>query len=211
MVGGNELISGMGLVVAGIEVIPAKFHHPELRPSYEEATRLNQLASQILECAKAVQDALTECAAAWAPDVPKKADEHMSIARLALQTAARGEVRGLGLKKNLGIIFKGPQGSTLDSPQPKTRKTRRAERCKALRSMAPGAILAWAVSLPCSLWEDVGQHIFNNLLKQMADKALSGLPANALDTIRSLGQEEPLEGVVEYKNFVQGASNRQAM
>lgn len=49
--------------------------------------------------------------------------------------------------------------------------------------MAPGAILAWAVSLPCSLWEDVEQHGFNDLLKQMADEALAGLPANALDTI----------------------------
>ncbi len=87
-----------------------------------------------------------------------------------MHTAEEGDVNKPVLTRNLTTIFKGPRESISDSSQIIARKRRRVEKCKAIRRMAPGAILAWAASLPSRTWEDIAMDVFYSLAEQMANE-----------------------------------------
>lgn len=203
------ILDDMGSIIASIEAIGPRLHNPRLRPSDQEVTRLHELATSMLEHAQYLRDKSISCASAWAPEIFQKSDEHMSRAQSAIQTAAEGKVKWSILRRNLAAIYQGHSASVVDSPSLKARKARKAQKGLTLRSLGAGAILAWGVSLPPSLWEEMDQLVFNDVTKQMTEAAVGSEPiaeiaSNARDIIRDLGKEEPFCGIESYQHFVHG-------
>lgn len=197
----------MGSVVAGIEAATTSLQNPRLRPSGQEVAQLHELAGRIAQQEQFLREKLTNCAAGWVPEIYQKSDEHMSRAQSAIRTAAQGKIRWSILRRNLVAIYQGHPASTIDSPSLKARKARKAQKGWALRSLNTSAILAWAVSLPPSSWEEMDQLVFNDVVKQMTqtaegDKHMAEIASHARNTVRNLGTEEPFCNITSYTNFV---------
>ncbi|RSM19763.1 hypothetical protein CDV31_001394 [Fusarium ambrosium] len=201
------ILDDMGSIVQSIEAIAPRLQNPRLRPSDQEVTQLHELATSILEQAQCLRDKSISYASAWTSEIFQKSDEHMSRVHSTIQTAAQGKVKWSILRRNLAAIYQGHSASVVDSPSLKARKARKAQKGLTLRSLGAGAILAWGVSLPPSLWEEMDQLVFNDVAKQMTEAAVGSEPvaeiaSNARDIIRSLGKEEPFCGIESYHHFV---------
>ncbi|POR32213.1 Uncharacterized protein TPAR_07592 [Tolypocladium paradoxum] len=203
----TELMAGLSSIAERIEAIPAMFRQPDFRPSSQEAAGVKELASKILRQAETLQRKVTECEAGWTPEVYRKADGHMSRAGPMIRLVANGQIKWPILRRNLVAIFQGPQVSSVDSANLKSRKNNRGQRAEALRSQEPAVILAWGASLAPSTWEEMDRLVFNDLVKRVAKQAqevVSDLPPTILEIVRSLGEEEPLTRIEEYQDFVRG-------
>ncbi|RTE70367.1 hypothetical protein BHE90_015238 [Fusarium euwallaceae] len=205
------ILDDMGSIVQSIEAIAPRLQNPRLRPSDQEVTQLHELATSMLEQAQCLRDKSISCASAWTSEIFQKSDEHMSRIHSTIRTAAQGKVKWPILRRNLAAIYQGHSASVVDSPSLKARKARKAQKGMTLRSLGAGAILAWGVSLPPSLWEVMDQLVFNDVTKQMTEAAVGSEPIaeialNAQDIIRDLGKEEPFCGIESYHHFVHGES-----
>ncbi|KAF4448119.1 Reticulocyte-binding protein 2 like protein a [Fusarium austroafricanum] len=121
-------------------------------PSGQEVTQLHEMAARTLQHAQYLHEKFTVCASGWTPEIFQKPDEHMSQAQSAMRTAAQGKVKWLILRRNLVAIYQGHTVSAVDSPSLKARKARKAQKGRTLRGLDAGAILAWTVSLPPTLF-----------------------------------------------------------
>ncbi|KAJ4314845.1 hypothetical protein N0V84_008676 [Fusarium piperis] len=199
-------------IITSMESIGPRLQNPRLRPSDQEVTQLHELATRMLERAQCLRDKSISCASEWTSEIFQKSDEHMSRAQSAIRTAAQGKVKWSILRRNLAAIYQGHSASVVDSPSLKARKARKAQKSLTLRKLGAGAILAWGVSLPPSLWEEMDQLVFNDVTKQMTEAAVGSEPIseialNARDIIRDLGKEEPFCGIESYHHFVHEVEN----
>ncbi|KAM4057189.1 hypothetical protein HRG_004029 [Hirsutella rhossiliensis] len=186
-----DILADMGSIAASMGAISPRLRNPTLRPSGQEVTQLHELAARILEHAQSLREKLTACAA-----------------QSNIRAAAQGQIKGSILKRNLVAIFQGHSASAVDSPSLKARKARKTEKGRVLRSLGAGPILAWAVSLPPSSWEEMDQLVFNDVARQMVDAGAGGEPVadiavNVRDTIRELEREEPFCNIAPYGRFVE--------
>lgn len=204
-----DILADMGTIVASMEAITPKLQNPKLRPSGQQVTQLHELVARIREHAQCLDEELTACAPAWRPKIFKKSDELMSRAQPAIRAAAEGQVRTPIFRRNLVAIFPGHSASTVDSPRLKARKARKVQKGRKIRRLGTGAILAWAVSLQPSKWEEMDDLVFNDVATQMVEAGAGGEPMaeialNTRDTIRDLAKEKPFCDVASFGRFVQG-------
>lgn len=99
------------------------------------------------------------------------------------------------LRKNLVLIFCGPEESALDSPQVRARKLKTRSRCGKLRSQNPQLILMWAMSLQPSTW--IHQTImpnstFDYLIKELKAERSTEILTETAEILQVLNKEGPL-------------------
>ncbi|KAF7553467.1 hypothetical protein G7Z17_g3595 [Cylindrodendrum hubeiense] len=203
----EDMLADMGLIAANIGAIPSRLESEKIRPSPHEIAQLHRLADRILRQAQCLSLTLPS-PIFWTPEMSQKSDEHMLRARSAIEAAAQGEFKGAILKRNLIAIFHGHLPSAIDSPSVKSRKERKSDKSRELRGLGAGSILAWAVSLPPSSWEEIDQIIFDDVVTRMDkaatdNKSVVEIALHVRKTIRDLGTEEPLCKYASYRNFVQ--------
>lgn len=199
MTSANCLLAEIRSLLLKFDALPGKIQDPEVRPSAQQAAQLEALAPRLCEGAQALQAALASQSPAWTREVRERCDARMAKARAAIQDIRRDVVKWPTLKRNLVVIFQGPQVSAVDTGE---RKAKKAKMCLALRQAGHAAILAWAVSFPPSSWEEMPQAVFQELVKQMAAESIDELPPKTQTTICALAEEEPLCGIEAYGEFV---------
>ncbi|KAK5989675.1 hypothetical protein PT974_07930 [Cladobotryum mycophilum] len=199
----TNLLADLKFIAEYIESLPAKFRHPKIKPSRQEADQFHELVIKIGQNVDSLQKDLASCATGWTPEIYQKADEHMLRAHPALHALDTGQVKGPILRRNLVAIFQGRHASSVDSAQVRARKKKRMQKCETLRSLDPKVILAWGTALPPSTWEEMDQLVFNDLVKQVTIGATAEIPSSIGDMIRNLGAEEPFCNIPTYLDFEQ--------
>ncbi|KAJ5238283.1 hypothetical protein N7468_002902 [Penicillium chermesinum] len=108
------------------------------------------------------------------------------------------------LRKNLVLIFRGPDQSALDTDQSRIRKAKSRTRCERLRSQSPHLILKWAMTLQPSKWIHptvMADSTFDFLLGDL--KAIfDQIPSRVTESLHCLKDEEPLKACEKFQEFV---------
>ncbi|KAL9101970.1 MAG: hypothetical protein Q9163_002828 [Psora crenata] len=207
MAAAKDLLIEMKALATQLDEFPAKIEDPQLRPSYRQSAQLQQLATNISQFAQNLLNTLAPYATIfWAQEFKGKSIGHIAQAESLMQTAREGQPNIVILKRNLVLIFHGPSISITDSEGVIKRKERTRLRCHKLRDLDSAVIVAWGLSVQPSAWEMMSQDVFDYLLDEMKKVVPDDVLPNILGTIRALGSEEPLSGILLYHEFLQGDS-----
>lgn len=108
-------------------------------------------------------------------------------------------------RKNLVLIFRGPDESALDTDKVRSRKAKSRARCEKLRAESPHLILRWAMALQPSAWIHrtvMADSTFDFLIGDL--KAIfDQIPSRVAESLRCLKDEEPLKPCEQFQEFVE--------
>lgn len=109
------------------------------------------------------------------------------------------------LKRNLILIFRGPDVSPSDSDKVKSRREKTRARCEKLRTQNPALILSWSIKFQPSTWNNptvMAEKTFDFLISEMKMQNVSQM-SQIVDILQCLAQEEPLNSCESFQQFVQ--------
>jgi hypothetical protein len=109
------------------------------------------------------------------------------------------------LRKNLILIFRGPDVSALDSKEVKWRRDKTRARCEKLREEAPALILRWSITFPPSKWNSptvMPDSTFNYLVDELKAEQPSLISSKIVECIDLLKKEEPLKNCKDFQRFI---------
>ena len=113
------------------------------------------------------------------------------------------------LRKNLVLIFRGPDVSALNTDDMRSRRDKTRARCEMLRAQNPSFILRWSITFQPSKWNlptVMAGNTFDFLVNEM--KTVAGpIPSQFANTLKCLEQEEPLKSCKTFHEFVQTTIN----
>ena len=181
-----------------IHIIGDKFRSTKLRPTQAQTKVYHELASTLTQLTGELSDAIV----AATPENPSQERGRELVMHARLNDILNKTI----LKRNLVLIFKGPEESALDSDQVKARKRVTQQRCVQILNLRPEAIFLWANSFAPSLWAPgaLSQDIFGYLVEELKSDASGRLPLEACSVLRTLGAEEPLSAHPMYEEMVKG-------
>lgn len=107
-------------------------------------------------------------------------------------------------RKNLVLIFRGPDESALDTEKVRIRKAKSRTRCEKLCAESPHLILRWAMTLLPSAWIHptvMADNTFDFLIGDL--KAIfDQIPSRVAESLHCLKDEEPLKPCERFQEFV---------
>jgi hypothetical protein len=106
----------------------------------------------------------------------------------------------------LKLFFEGPKDSRIDSETTKGRKKLTRERCERICNLSPDGLISWAVAFAPSLWTAnlMSNNTFDCVEEQIEPQSPMTWPPEVYDILRTLGDEEPLQGSQKYHEFLKG-------
>ncbi|KAL4929392.1 uncharacterized protein BDV17DRAFT_261731 [Aspergillus undulatus] len=107
-------------------------------------------------------------------------------------------------RKNLVLIFRGPDRSGLDSDKVKIRKAKSRTRCERLRAESHHLILKWAITLQPSAWiypTVMADGTFDFLIEDLKGIFVQ-IPPRVAESLHCLKDEEPLKPCERFQEFV---------
>ncbi|EED14488.1 hypothetical protein TSTA_106960 [Talaromyces stipitatus ATCC 10500] len=114
------------------------------------------------------------------------------------------------LRKNLILIFRGPDVSALDSDKVRSRREKTRARCEKLRTQNPHLILRWSITFQPSTWNQptvMTENAVDFLIDEMKMEKLGQISSQLVDILQCLAQEEPLKSCELFQQFVQQTIN----
>ncbi|EEA20021.1 hypothetical protein PMAA_038880 [Talaromyces marneffei ATCC 18224] len=110
------------------------------------------------------------------------------------------------LRRNLILIFRGPDMSVFDSDKVKSRREKTRARCEKLRTQNPALILRWSITFQPSTWNGptvMTDKTIDFLISEMEMEKFSQISPQIVDILQCLVQEEPLKSCESFQQFVQ--------
>lgn len=175
---------------------------PHIRYPRHEKLDAPKLAAQLVHAATALShDVLTKAAVAAPSHAARKLVEEFT-----LKANNQGPINGTKLKRNLKLIFVGPQLSALDSKKVATRKRMLQDRCNAIISLSPGHIVLWSNTLRTSTWApgEMSQDDFDYLTEEMYALPLPNWQEGIANLLLAMSSEEPLATCEKFGSFFKG-------
>lgn len=193
-------------IVCQMQDMCHKLQNTRLRCSRSERLDCPKLAAHLLDTANALSRNILDHSVIKAPD--KAAEELAERLRSSCRTLTSSNKTIL--RRNMNLIFLGPQVSELDSIQVKMRKKATQGRCNTVGSLTAGRIVQWSISLPPSKWGagDMGVETFDYLLQELEKLIIPEWPKDVIDCLRALSSESPLDKCEKFCSFVEGTYSR---
>lgn len=109
-------------------------------------------------------------------------------------------------RRNLNLIFLGPQVSALDSGRVKARKERMRDRCSIIVSLKPSHIVLWSLRVPPSAWDvsTMAGETFYYLVQELGKLPITEWPKGVTDSLYALSLEEPFTRIEKFSTFAEG-------
>lgn len=107
-------------------------------------------------------------------------------------------------RKNLVLIFRGPDESALDTDKVRSRKAKSRIRCEKLRAQSHHLILRWAMTLQPSMWihpTAMADNTFDFLIGDLKE-TFDQIPSRVTESLHCLKGEEPLKPCDQFQEFV---------
>lgn len=179
-----------------------KLQTTNIRCSRSERLAFPKVAAQLIETASALSRNLLKQLAIKAPNESAKDFVKKFETYAHTPNAPNKSI----LKRNLNMIFLGPQISSLDSDQVKARKNAMRNRCNEVGSLSPGHIVMWSIHIPPSTWAagDMSMEMFDYLVQELSKLSLPEWPSRVGDLLHTLSSEEPLSKNEKFCSFMAG-------
>lgn len=107
-------------------------------------------------------------------------------------------------RKNIVLIFRGPDESALDTTRIRSRKAKTRARCEKIRAQSSSLVLMWSMSLQPSEWNSTStmtDNSFDFLLEELRIERLDQIPSKIIEDIQCLKEEEPLKNCESFQKF----------
>ena len=108
-------------------------------------------------------------------------------------------------RKNLVLIYLGPDESALDTTKVRTRKAKTRNRCEKLRAQSPHLILMWVMTLQPSAWIHptvMADSTFDFLIEELKADEFSQIPISIAKSLDCLKTEEPFTNCESFQVLV---------
>ncbi|QSS70930.1 hypothetical protein I7I50_01588 [Histoplasma capsulatum G186AR] len=198
----GAVLSQLEALVARTELTASKLAAKKIRPTRDQLDDFQKLSDSFKAAFATVDAEVEKLLLAGQPT-----DEDINLMNQIRSTKAHRSITTPTLtifRRNLVLIFTGPNDSSLDSLQVKARKKHTRARCEALRGQSPHVILMWALALPPSTWKTSGgmtDSTFNFLIEGIKMERINQLAPEILPSVQSLGKEEPLNKCDTFQAF----------
>jgi hypothetical protein len=147
------IISGLKGVAHDVEHTIDAFCSSDAQPTKGEYTVLTALSARFSKAAARFLDQINELKekrAQWACEEGRKLIS--AAVSAAAELTEKGRPKSLAtFKKNIILIFQGPQESDLDSVSDRLRYKATRKRCKQIRSIKLNKVMVWAAAFPPSI------------------------------------------------------------
>ncbi|EFY96512.2 hypothetical protein MAA_08009 [Metarhizium robertsii ARSEF 23] len=172
-----------------------------LRCSKAERLAFPRLVAQLVDTANTLSHHLLDHITIKAPNEAAKG----IVDKFRLSSCKFDAFNKSLLKRNLNLVFLGPQISALDSNQVRARKKTTQHRCNVVGALKPSHIVLWSVSLPPSAWAagDMSQETFGYLIQELGKLPLTEWPKEVTDSLYTLSSEEPLSNNDKFGAFAE--------
>ncbi|KAI7974035.1 hypothetical protein EIK77_000188 [Talaromyces pinophilus] len=117
------------------------------------------------------------------------------------------------LRKNIVLIFRGPDESVLDTTRIRYRKAKTRARCEKIRAQSSDLILMWSMSLQTSEWNtpsNMTDNTFDFLIQELKIERFDQIPPTIIENIQCLKEEEPLKNCESFQKFVKSTEEQHA-
>ncbi|KND93763.1 hypothetical protein TOPH_01948 [Tolypocladium ophioglossoides CBS 100239] len=197
--------SRLEALVSQLQKLCDKFQSPNIRFSKSERLALPMLVDRLVDTATTLSHILHEKTTNKAPNETAKE----LARRLGSFPHIPSSLNKTILKRNLSLIFLGPQVSTIDSDQTRCRKKVLQARCEVLGSLAPGHVILWSVNLPPSGWVagDMPNATFHYLMEELREETPPLCPEWLGAILHVWSSELPFSTSEKFLSFVKDSTS----
>jgi hypothetical protein len=202
------LISGLKDLANDVEHTIDAFCSSDTQPTKGEYAILTALSARFSKAAARFLDQINEIKeerARWTREEGRKLVS--ASESVAAELTEKGRPKSLAtFKRNITLIFKGPQESDLDSAPEKSRHKLTRKRCEQIRYIKPNGVLVWAAAFPPSTWTAgfMTNATFNYMIAEIESKDIEIFPENMRKIVHTFGREAPLQDSENYSEFIRG-------
>jgi hypothetical protein len=169
----------------------------KIRPNREQLDEIQKLSMQLKTAVAGIESHVELLLRRAGPTDKERA--------LANQIKAADEFDPAIFRKNLVLIFRGPDESALDPTKVQIRKAKSRTRCEKLRVESHHLILKWAMSFQPSAWIHptvMADGTFDFLIQDLKDVTFDQIPPKIFESLLCLKDEEPLNTCEQFQSFV---------
>lgn len=115
------------------------------------------------------------------------------------------------VRRNIAIIFLGPEISSFDSEDEKLKKSHIQRRSELIRRLSPDGVISWAIAFPPSLWtgSSMSMEVFSCLLHDAEPDEIPPWPSEIRDLLQKVTKgDNLLAESPEYIDFLKGQFNK---
>lgn len=176
----------------------------KIRPSKDQLTEIRTLCMKLKEATASIERHVEHL---LQRSSPKDGDlDLLNRLRSSEPVDLLDPLLASTLKRNLTLIFRGPDVSPSDSDKVKSRREKTRARCEKLRTQNPALILRWSINFQPSTWNNptvMADKTFDFLISEMKMEKVSQMSPQIVDILQCLAQEEPLNSCESFQQFVQ--------
>ncbi|KAL2809880.1 hypothetical protein BDW59DRAFT_155654 [Aspergillus cavernicola] len=195
-----KVISQLSALISAVEGAVNKID--SLSPPPDQLSKLTDLTLRLTEAASCLERKTESAKYSRATRVDEEIEKLKQANRDSL---TNGNLpKPSLLRKNVVLIFQGPNISALDRADVRTRKETTRERCAILRSLNIDGVISWAASYNPSTWAGgtMAWDVFNRLIEDIEPSGRQTYPRELIDILIKL--KDDLPGNAEYELFVEG-------
>ncbi|KAF4626889.1 hypothetical protein G7Y89_g11267 [Cudoniella acicularis] len=204
----STYLSQLDALAKKVESLVLSLQSAKIQPSKDQYKTFNALSLRLCEAATAVPteiEALKERRTESSCEEGRKLISQAQSDRTNLITTTELKNRAV-FARNIKLFFGGPQDSSIDSDTIKGRKRLTRERCERICSLSRDGLISWAVAFTPSIWtaNTMSNNTFDYLDEHIEPEDPLVWPSEIYDILRTLGDEQPLEGSCKYHEFLKG-------
>ena len=173
----------------------------------EDLPALEALISRFVESSAAIKAKVESVKTGVEADAWKRSEDLRTRAETTISTILEDGDSKISpvFKRNLLLIFHGPDFSDLDSDEMTYRKKGTQVRCERLRNLSSNGILSWALSFPPSTWSAgiMANDIFNCLIDDIEPHNNITWPPAIRTKLQEFWKHKVLQSSPEYARFVE--------
>jgi hypothetical protein len=198
-----SLISQLNTVVSTVEKAVSMVD--SVSPTLDQLSKLTDLTSTLIKSASRLQRSIESTRYLRTRYVHNKSQGIKQQAKKYLDSLASGNLsRGAVFRRNIVLIFRGPNASSFDRADVRAAKDITRERCAILRSLNIDGVISWAISYHPTMWAggNMSSDVFDYLVKDIEPDGRQIYPQKLLDMLTKL--KDDLLGNAEYERFLEG-------
>lgn len=170
-----------------------------IRPNRDQLDEIQKLRDRLKPALATIESHVEHLLKKATPTVKER-----NLANRIRSFQVAGQFDPALFRKNLVLIFRGPDESALDTDKVRIRKAKSRTRCEKLRAESPHLILRWAMTLQPSAWIHptvMADSTFDFLIGDL--KAIfDQIPSRVAESLHCLKGEEPLKPCEQFQEFV---------
>jgi hypothetical protein len=201
-------ISQLESLVKKAESIAESICHIKVCQTKEQFCSLEALNRRLQEAAAKVAGRIERLEEGRAKRVREEGRKFLSQAETTRASIIENnQLRSIpAFRKNITLIFEGPEDSALDPGWITSRNKQTRKRCELIRELNPDGVISWAAALAPSVWTAgcMQNHIFDYLIEEIEPEEVQAWPTKMKEVLHIFGVEKSLAHSQEYDNFLRG-------